>query len=128
MPIFEASGHCGGAAFGRPEGEIPICAREQPSRPLAEAGLTDMPFGRVTTALRSGGVASSSSVQDYDFKERARDVARRAAAEPGVHVGVFYDPMESAWREQAPSAQALRKQVRDFVGWLRDKGLLDRPR
>jgi hypothetical protein len=87
-----------------------------------------------------GGVASSSTVQGYDFKEVAADVAQRLRklGKHPMYVGVFYDPAtlfdrrsgsgpdwQAAQAELRDKSKAmLRQQVQDFVSWLRGKGAL----
>jgi hypothetical protein len=89
-----------------------------------------------------GGAISASSVQSYDFKGIATEVAQRLrqqGKEP-LYVGVFYDPVSllsfdhhSGPQPDGRLAQAelrekskalLRRQVQDFVSWLRGRGAL----
>ena len=87
-----------------------------------------------------GGAVSGSSVQGYDLKGVATDLAQRLRKQGKrpLYVGVFYDPVsildmrhgqvpdwqvaQAALREK--SKVMLRQQVQDFVSWLRGKGAL----
>lgn len=82
-----------------------------------------------------GGAESMSSVQEYDFKGVARQLAAEAKDDASMRLGVFYDPMAPVQWEEDPDGgyreprnvrgQAeLRAQVRDFVAWLRQAGVL----
>ncbi len=82
-----------------------------------------------------GGIESGTSVQDYDLKKVAGEVAQRIARDgkKRAYFGVFYDPVRQVrrselqgrgWRYAPPALTAkskglLRKQVKDFVRWLR---------
>lgn len=92
-----------------------------------------------------GGPLSASTVQGYDFKDVARQVATaaRQQAQDSVFFGVFYDPStkfplsepadaddkvdwETAWKKREEhgkkeSEKLLRQQVQDFVGWLKEQ-------
>ncbi len=98
-----------------------------------------------------GGQRSNSSVQEYDFKETARDARNRVgAAGSGLYVGLLYDPsvyppvdwlsitptsglptmaweFPSAKAERAAEAESrrlLRLQVKDFIDWLKAQGVI----
>ncbi len=90
-----------------------------------------------------GGVMSSSSVQDYEFMDVAKGVAEtvQKQGKTEVFLGVFYDPLvqeplpgppkegdkvdwRALWEERRvkskkESERLLRRQVQDFVGWLK---------
>jgi hypothetical protein len=82
-----------------------------------------------------GGIRSGSSVQSYDLKSAATELATRIRdrGRGGAYVGVFYDPVslpsrrprnQLDWkatraRLEAQSRDRLRQQVQDFVSWLR---------
>jgi len=96
--------------------------------------------------FRLGGAMSGSTVQLYDFKDVAANVAKAVEKQrPGVYFGTFYDPMvklgrsqinvddEKDWRtrwEQArkqggtEAKRLLRLQVKDFVDWLKGQGVI----
>jgi hypothetical protein len=67
VPIFDAFGHSAGSEVivigATPGAEVsPIWAGVQAARPLAEAGLTAIPWGRVTVAsFRSASCSSGSA-------------------------------------------------------------------
>lgn len=82
-----------------------------------------------------GGVMSGSSVQSYDLKKVAAELAERMRKEGKrpIYFGVFYDPVSrmsmrrmsrsTDWkavqaRLQAESKTKLKAQVQDFVRWL----------
>ncbi|MBN1810187.1 MAG: hypothetical protein JW909_14070 [Planctomycetes bacterium] len=94
-----------------------------------------------------GGPSCMSSVQDYDMRGTASNLARclREGGTGGHRVGVFYDPVVSAvmsgadrlpdepWKTyhqrmtapaRAEAKDLLRRQVADFVDWLRQQGAL----
>ena len=59
-----------------------------------------------------------------DFYGAAKRLAKELRNKPGNHtVGVFYDPLMG--KNGQPDEGPLRKQVRDFVQWLRDGDLLE---
>jgi hypothetical protein len=62
-----------------------------------------------------------ASVVGRDYQAMARWVRTGVAAGAGgSHVGVFYEPSDTA----LGSEEQLRLQVRDFVAWLQEKGAL----
>lgn len=97
--------------------------------------------------LPLGGVRSNSTVQGYDFRGVATEVAARVREQAtGIRFGIFYDPMvkigrdwrlhgkdqkdwAAAWQKardeaQAESKRLLRLQVKDFVDWLKGQGAI----
>ncbi|MBI4819495.1 MAG: hypothetical protein HY791_24700 [Deltaproteobacteria bacterium] len=82
--------------------------------------------------VRLGGEPSLSSVQLYDTKGLAKELAKRIEGAKAGWVGVFYDPLVPAkwdddgvrgWSHEAGDQQ-LREQVRAFVKWLRTERVL----
>lgn len=101
-----------------------------------------------------GGRQSSASIQGYDLKQVSSDVAREVRrAGKGVYFGTMYDPMtclslpitrkikrgesvgspiedpQAFWQKRQEAARAesrrmLRRQVRDFVDWLKGQGVI----
>jgi hypothetical protein len=94
-----------------------------------------------------GGASSGSTVQRYDFKDRANFVAQQVRAKSrGLYVGVLYDPGATAPQPQltldecqdrdlvqrrykqaeeqgrASAREDLRKQVQDLAAWLKQQG------
>jgi hypothetical protein len=94
-----------------------------------------------------GGARSSSTVQEYDFKDRADFVAQQVRVKSrGLYVGVLYDPAAERPRPQltaqeykdrdlvqrrykeaeeqgrASAREDLRKQVQDLAAWLKQQG------
>jgi hypothetical protein len=77
---------------------------------------------------------SLSSVTSVQLKPLAEKVRKKVeAAKPEMTVGVFYDPMpQGKWDESKAAAaqrkisdrEELRKQVRDFVKWLKSQGVI----
>jgi hypothetical protein len=95
-----------------------------------------------------GGTRSRSSVQDYEFKEVAEEVAAAAKrrASERAFLGVFYDPsakiprdeylketenvenadwvaLQKKWidRGKEESGKLLRQQAQDFAAWLKEQ-------
>jgi hypothetical protein len=96
-----------------------------------------------------GGPGSTSTVQDYDFKEVAGYIAakvKKQGKEP-IYLGLFYDPavrldietihkkyektgVRAAWKEAEKESKnatrnLLRLQVRDFVAWLKKQKVIE---
>jgi hypothetical protein len=94
-----------------------------------------------------GGESSMSTVQGYDFKDRANFVAQQVRAKSrGLYVGVLYDPAvplprpeltSEEWKDRdlvqrrrkeayeqgrASAREDLRKQVQDLAAWLKQQG------
>jgi hypothetical protein len=94
-----------------------------------------------------GGASSMSTVQDYDFKDRANFVAQQVRVKSrGLYVGVLYDPAapmsqpkltSEEWKDRdlvqrrrkeayeqgrASAREDLRKQVQDLAAWLKQQG------
>lgn len=94
-----------------------------------------------------GGESSMSTVQIYDFKDRANFVAQQVRVKSrGLYVGVLYDPAapmsqpkltSEQWKDRdlvqrrykeaedagrAAAREDLRKQVRDLAAWLKQQG------
>ncbi|MHC4168524.1 MAG: hypothetical protein ACYSWQ_16360 [Planctomycetota bacterium] len=94
--------------------------------------------------FRLGGARSSSTVQGYNFKDVATDLAEAVEKKgPGVYFGTFYDPMtKTDWRQfmaekdsrkrweqaraqgEVEAKRLLRLQVKDFVDWLKGQGVI----
>jgi hypothetical protein len=83
--------------------------------------------------FRFGGARSNSTVQAYDLKKAASELVKEGAKNGKGTLGVFYDPMvrpnyknHSEWKAGAKEqGQAeLRAQVRDFIAWLKTRGVL----
>jgi len=93
---------------------------------------------------RLGGVASLSTVQEYDFKQVAKGVAGAVREKgTGLYFGTFYDPVHHGDKEvvrpeddrsrtvgaigvlsESEARHLLRLQVQDFVDWLKGQGVL----
>ncbi len=90
-----------------------------------------------------GGPRSDSTVQRYNFKETAEWMNKQVKekGEKGIYFGAFYDPMsykdppnldkekdwEARWKKleecrKKESLRLLRRQVKDFVDWLKAHG------
>lgn len=83
-----------------------------------------------------GGPHSMSTVQSYDTKEAAGYLKKemKKTRKGGRYFGAFYDPLksESKWdakakrwkRSTEESKKLLKKQVADFVNWLKAQGAI----
>jgi hypothetical protein len=93
-----------------------------------------------------GNLLNGSSVYGYDLKQGAKAlIAKMSKYQPETIVGTFYDPMMKRnrslgkaekvkdWkayfkkvreRAKASDREELRKQVRDFVKWLKAQGVI----
>jgi hypothetical protein len=94
-----------------------------------------------------GGARSNSTVQHYNFKDRANFVAQQVRVKSrGLYVGVLYDPAapmshpkltSEEWKDRdlvqrrrkeayeqgrASAREDLRQQVRDLAAWLKQQG------
>jgi len=94
-----------------------------------------------------GGASSNSTVQHYNFKDRANFVSQQVRQKSrGLYVGVLYDPAvrwprpnltSEEWKDRdlvqrrykeakeqgrASAREDLRKQVQDLAAWLKQQG------
>jgi len=83
----------------------------------------------------SGGAFDGSSVGNYDLLALAQKTVERLQAAANVNAVVFYDPLEYGGPfgegHEAGIARAreqLRAQVRDFLLWLKARGIGAEPR
>lgn len=99
--------------------------------------------------FKMGGPMSGSTVQEYEFKKVAAEVAEAAKKHGGepIFLGVFYDPAarlpkvrpvadngnaadwQAAWKEardqgKEESKKLLRAQAVDFVAWLKKQNAI----
>jgi hypothetical protein len=123
--------------------EVPGTSRPVSIDAIDERRHIAVEFVSVDEYFNLGGIRSGSSVQGFDIKDVASELAdkMRQTGRRSVCVGVFYDPVSTIdfrsksgsgpidWEKERKRAQeesivALRSQVRDFVAWLRSNGHL----